>query len=134
MSCRSDIRFSIFLACLTLVMFASSAFALSQAVSDVELEKKYSQILGEYEMRMEDQTNILKIYVEKGALWAAPPDGRAITLEPAGENPFEFQAEDEITGVILINFLKDDQGEYTICQAIVKDFDMEMKGTKIKNN
>jgi hypothetical protein len=117
-----------------MLLFASSAIAVSQTVSDEDLEKKYSQILGEYEMRFEDQTNILKVYVEEGALWAAPADGRAIKLEPAGENPFEFQAEDEITGVILMNFLKDDQGEYTICQAVVKEFDMEMTGTKIKKS
>ncbi len=134
MSRRFNIRFFRYFSVLTALLLVSSAVADSQTVSDEQLEKKYAQILGEYEMRMEDQTNTLKIYVEKGALWAAPPDAEALALEPTGDNPFEFQAEDEFGGVILVNFMKDDQGEYTLCQVIIKDLDMEINGTKIKKD
>jgi hypothetical protein len=106
--------------------------AADQDPKDEELKAKYAKILGEYELTMEDQSAILKIHVENGALLATPPDGDTITLEPVEGAEFTFQGEDEFAGKIDVRFEKDDQGDYTICVVVVKDLEMEMRGTKIK--
>jgi hypothetical protein len=104
----------------------------AQEPSDEELKAKYAKILGEYKMSFEDQTALLKIHIEKGALRATPPDGDTLTLEHVEGTEYEFQGEDEYGGTIEVKFGKDDQGEYTICVVVIKDLDMEMKGKKIK--
>lgn len=109
-----------------------AAPAASQDPKDEELKAKYAKILGEYKMTMEDQSAILKIHVEKGELWATPEDNDAITLQHVEGTDFAFLGEDEFAGKIEVTFEKDDQGEYTICVVTVKDLDMEMRGTKIK--
>jgi len=63
---------------------------------------------------------ILKIHIDAGALWGDSGDGAPVTLEPAGDEPYEFTADDP------------DQGEYTICSVALLDMGVEVTGNKIK--
>ncbi len=118
---------------LAIFMVSSISFALGN--QDEELEKKYSAILGEYEfdlMEFGDEVIVLKIHVESGSLWGDSGDGAPIILEPAGDEPYEFTADDPDSGALEIKFLKDDQGEYTICTIALLEMGVEVTGIKIK--
>jgi len=91
--------------------------------------------MGDYEFDLVEfggEVIFLKIHVETGSLWADSGDGAPITLEPAGDEPYEFTADDPDSGYLEIKFLKDDQGKYTICHIALLDMGVEISGTKIK--
>jgi hypothetical protein len=111
-------------------IFIASSFNLAQEKSDEELKKEYAPILGEYAFDWDGQTFTLNFYVEGGALWADSGDGRPVTMKPAGENTFEFIAEDPINGTFKFKFLKDDQGKYSVCQVVNSGMGLDAKGKK----
>ena len=119
--------------CLMLIIMVSSiSFALGN--QDEELKKKYSEILGDYEFDIIEfggDVIVLKIHVESGSLWADSGDGAPVTLEPSGDEPFEFTANDPNSGALEFKFLKDDQGKYTICNIALLDMGVEISGNKI---
>jgi len=120
---------------LVLVIFMVSSISFALGNQDKELEKKYSAILGEYEFDLTEfgqEVIILKIHVETGSLWADSGDGAPIILEPTGDEPNEFTADDPDSGALEITFLKDDEGKYTICFIALLDMGVEISGTKIK--
>ncbi|NQT79485.1 MAG: hypothetical protein HQ555_03720 [Candidatus Aminicenantes bacterium] len=118
--------------CLVLGLFIAKPVYSAQEESDEDLKKKYVAILGEYEFYMEGGTFILNFYVEDGALWADSGDERPATMEPVEDKQFEFTAEDPEAGIFEIKFLKDDEGEYTICHIVNAGMGLDMKGNKIK--
>ncbi len=121
--------------CLILAVFMVSSISFALGNQDEELEKKYSAILGEYEfdlIEFGDEVIILKIHIDAGSLWADSGDGAPVTLEPSGDEPYEFTADDPDSGALEIKFLKDDQGEYTICTIALLDMGVEVSGIKIK--
>jgi hypothetical protein len=109
--------------------------SLAQEKSDEELKKAYAAILGEYEFDLSDMggnVEILRFYVEDGALWADSGDGRPATMEPMGDEGFKFRTEDPESGIFEIEFLQDDQSEYTICHVVNSTMGVDITGTKIK--
>ncbi len=118
--------------CLVIVLFVVNSPSLAQEKADEELKKEYSAILAEYEFDWGGQTFILNFYVEGGALWADSGDGRPVTMKPKEEGTFAFTAEDPINGVFEFVFLKDGQGEFTICHLVNSGMGLDLKGTKIK--
>lgn len=121
--------------CLILVMFMVSSISYAKGNQDEELQKKYSAILGDYEFNLTEfggETLILKIHIDAGALWGDSGDGAPVTLEPAGDEPYEFTAEDPDQGALEFKFLKDDQGEYTICNIALLSMGVDITGYKIK--
>jgi hypothetical protein len=122
------------LVCLILVVLMVSSISFSLENQDEELTKKYSAILGEYEFDLTEfggDVIFLKIHVESGSLWGDSGDGEPIILEPAGDEPFEFTADDPSSGSLEIKFVKDDQDKYTICTITILDQGVEITGTKI---
>ncbi len=110
-------RFQMFM-CFILVISLVPTISLAVGNQDEELKTKYSAILGEYEFDLIEfggEVIILKIYIESGSLWGDSGDGYPITLEPTGDESFEFTADDPDSGALEIAFAKDDQGKYTIC-------------------
>lgn len=131
----SDRRFLYLIVFLTVGFFIARPVSLAQEKSDEELKKEYAPILGEYEFDLSDmggETQILNFYVEDGALWADSGDGRPATMEPVEKEGFAFTAEDPDNGIFEIEFLKDDQGEYTICHVVNSNMGVDIKGNKIK--
>ncbi len=93
--------------CLILVMFMVSSISYAKGNQDEELQKKYSAILGEYEFDLIEfgqDVIVLKIHVDSGSLWADSGDGAPIILEPAGDEPYEFTADDPDSGLWKLNF------------------------------
>jgi hypothetical protein len=113
-----------------LCLLMIQSIAVAQEAADEGLKKKYAPILGEYEFVMEGGTFTLKFYVEGGALWADSGDGRPATMESLKDKLFEFTAEDTQAGIFEIKFLKDDQGEYTICHVVNAGVGLDAKGNK----
>ena len=123
---------SFFISCFVIVFFIAGSIILAQEKSDDDLKKEYAQILGEYELVTGGGTDLIRFYIEGGALWADSGDGRPATLEPVEDEVFSFTAEDPISGMFEIKFLKDDQGEYTKCHIANTTMGLEVEGTKIK--
>lgn len=120
---------------LILVMFMVSSISFAKGNQDEELTKKYAAILGEYEFDLTEFTGeviIVEFRVDSGSLWADSGDGQPTTLEPIGDEPYEFTADDPDQGALEFKFLKDDQGEYTICNVALLDMGVEISGNKIK--
>ena len=120
------------LACFILGLFIATSVSIAQEKYDEDLKKKYAPILGEYEFDWRGAIFILDFYIEDGALWSDSGDGSPATMESLGEEPFEFKAEDPITGIFEIKFLENDQGEYTICRFVSNSLGFDLKGNKIK--
>jgi len=118
--------------CLVVGLFVVFSVTLAQEKSDEDLKKEYASILGEYAFDPGEAAFALKFYVEGGALWADSGDGRPATMKPIEDEVFAFTAEDPISGIFEIKFLKDDQGEYTLCHVVNEDMGLEVKGIKIK--
>jgi hypothetical protein len=118
--------------CLALGFVVVNSISLPQELSDEELEKKYAPILGEYEFVFGGEASIIRFYIEGNKLWADSGDGRPATLEPLEDEEFSFTAEDPISGLFEIKFVKDDQGEYTICHLVNASMGLDIEGTKIK--
>jgi hypothetical protein len=125
-------RISVLIVCLVIGLFMVCSITLAQEKSDEDLNKEYAPILGEYAFDSEGAAFTLKFYIEGGALWADSGDGRPATMKPIEDEVFVFTAEDPISGIFKIKFLKDDQGEYTLCHVVNEDMGLETKGTKIK--
>ena len=122
--------------CLILAVFMVSSISFAKGNQDEELKKKYAAILGDYEFDLSEYGQpviVLIIHVESGSLWVDTGDGASFTLEPAGDEPYEFTADDPESGALEIKFLKDDQGEYTICTIALLDQGAEITGNKIKD-
>lgn len=118
--------------CLVVGLFVVCSVSLAQERSDEDLKKEYEPILGEYEFVVGGQTDIIRFYIEGNALWADSGDGRPATLEPVEDKEFSFTAEDPISGMFEIKFVKDDQGEYSTCHIVNTSMGLEIDGIKIK--
>lgn len=125
-------RNSVLAVCLIVGLFMLCSISFAQEKSDEDLKKAYEQILGEYAFDSGGGAFTLKFYIEGGALWADSGDGRPATMKPIENEVFAFTAEDPISGIFEIEFLKDDQGEYSTCHVANTTMGMEIEGTKIK--
>ncbi|MGD8539433.1 MAG: hypothetical protein PVI66_12015 [Candidatus Aminicenantes bacterium] len=120
------------LICFVLGLFIATSVSIAQEKHDEDLKKKYAPILGEYEFDWRPAIFILYVYIEDGSLWADFNNGSPATMESQGDEPFEFKAEDPVSGIFEIKFLEDDQGEYTICHLVITSLGLDVKGNKIK--
>lgn len=123
---------SLVIMCLIVGLFTIGPVCLAQQKSDEDLKKEYAPILGEYTFESEGGSFTLKFYIEDNALWADSGDGRPATMKPIDDEMFAFTAEDPISGLFEIRFLKDDQGEYTKCHVVNGDMGLDITGTKIE--
>jgi len=120
---------------LALILLMAASLSMAQEKTDEELEKKYSAILGEFEFDLTDlggEIIVLNFHIDSGALWGDSGDGKPITLEPVEGEEYKFTSQDPDSGALEINFLKDDQDQYSICHIILLDLGAEITGNKIK--
>ncbi len=117
-------------ACVVLSFFMITSVSIAQEKSDEDLKKKYAPILGKYEFDFGGESFYLDFYIKDGALWADSGDGRPATMEPVGEGPFGFKAEDIESGIFEIVFSKDDQDKYTKCHVVNMTLGLDIIGNK----
>ena len=126
-------RIFITLAGLILFFILSGSITFAQAQSDEDLKKKYAPIIGEYEFdltSMGGEVQYVTFHVIDGELWADSGDGDPATMEPVEGAEFEFKAVGSDGQEFEINFVKNDQGQYTICKIFIVMMDMEVEGIK----
>jgi hypothetical protein len=117
-------------ACIVLSLFVIYSASIAQEKSDEDLKKKYEPILGKYWFDYGGEAFYLDFHIKEGELWADSGDGRPAVMEPAGEGPFGFKAEDAENGIFEIVFLKDEQGKYMICHVVNMTIGLDIKGNK----
>lgn len=113
---------------LLLALMASPAMAQ-------DLEKKYEPIVGDYEFDMSEGgmgVMTVAIYVENGALWAWPKDmGDPGEMIPKEDAEFVFKIYEDDGSVWVLEFLKDESGNYTTCHAVNEVMGADITGEKI---
>ena len=98
--------------------------------SVVAQDKKYADIVGDYEFDMEGQVMLVSFWVEEGQLWGGPEGQEAAVLEPVEGKPLNFEINTSDGQYFVLEFVKDDSGKVVKC--LVDAMGMEMEGVKIK--
>ena len=100
-----------------------------------DAEKKYAELLGDYEFDLADMgmgVVIMNFYVEGGSLWGWPEtSSEPAELTPVEGETFKFFIADE-EGRYDVIFLKDEEGKYTKCRVVNEDMGLDATGTKVK--
>jgi hypothetical protein len=63
-------------------------------------------------------------------MWAVGTDLDELKFAPVGGETDTFKAVDEFFGDVLATFIKDEEGEYTICHLVIKALEIDAKGKK----
>jgi glutamine amidotransferase-like uncharacterized protein len=99
-------------------------------------EKKYTEILGDYEFDLSDKgigILIIKFYVEDGALWARTETSyEPGELKPTEGKKYEFILDDPDEGLYELKFLKDEYGRYTKCYVKNSNLGIDTVGRKLE--
>jgi hypothetical protein len=93
-------------------------------------EKKYADIVGDYEFDQEGQVMLVTFWVEDGQLWGAPEGQEAAVLEPVEGKPYNFEVYTPDGQTMELEFVKDESGKVAKC--VVDMMGMAMEGIKIK--
>ncbi|NOR15350.1 MAG: hypothetical protein GQ544_06575, partial [Candidatus Aminicenantes bacterium] len=93
-------------------------------------EKKYADIVGDYEFDMEGQIMLVSFWVEDGELWGGPEGEEAAVLESVEGKPLNFEINTSDGQYYVLEFVTDDSGKIVKC--LVDAMGMEMEGVKIK--
>jgi len=99
------------------VLFVLSFVSFASGGQDVDLEKKYADILGSWEVDLNDAGMgmlTVEFYVEDGGLWALPEMGEAGQMIPVEGEEWKFTIDSEWE----LEFIKDDNGKYHKCIVI----------------
>lgn len=106
------------------------AFACAVLVLGISAqEKKYADIVGDYEFDQDGQIMLGSFWVEEGQLWGGPEGQEAAVLEPVEGKPLHFEV-DAGGQIVELEFVKDDAGKVVKC--LVDLGGMIMEGVKIK--
>ena len=96
----------------------------------VAQDKKYADIVGDYEFDQEGQIILVSFWVEEGQLWGRPEGQAAAVLEPVEGKPLHFEVNTGDGQTMELEFVKDDSGKVAKC--LVDMMGMAMEGVKIK--
>ncbi len=93
-------------------------------------EKKYADIVGDYEFDQDGQIMLVSFWVEDGQLWGGPEGQESAVLEPVEGKPLHFVVNTPDGSTMDLEFVKDDSGNVVKC--LVDMMGMAMEGVKIK--
>ena len=93
-------------------------------------EKKYADIVGDYEFDQDGQIILVSFWVEEGELIGAPEGQASAVMEPVEGKPLHFVANTSDGATMDLEFVKDDSGKVVKC--LVDMMGMAMEGVKIK--
>ena len=99
------------------------------------IHDKYAKILGDYVFDLGEGGGgriFLKFHFLEGHLWGASPEGEEFKFAPVEGRQFAFKGEDEFLGTVKATFLKDDQGEYTICHLVIEGLEIDVEGKRLE--
>jgi hypothetical protein len=122
------------LTCLILMVFLSGTIAFAQDQDDA-LKKKYAPILGEFEFDLAEyggDVQILTFRIESGDIWIDSGDGDPAAMKAVEGAEFEFTVTASDGMELGIKFVKNDEGNYTLCEIDVLSQGIVITGTKIK--
>ena len=118
--------------CLALVLFVLCSYSLAIGMQEVDLEKKYADIFGKWELNLADAglgVVTFECYIENGAIWIDPPydppfklaliEGEEWIFEVDGESNWRFE------------FMKDGNGKYHKIKAVNETQGIDTTGKKI---
>lgn len=99
------------------VLFVLGFVLFASGEQNVDLEKKYADILGSWEVDLNDAGMgllMVEFYIEDGALWALPEMDDAGLMIPVTGEEWKFTIDSEWE----LEFIKDDNGKYHKCIVI----------------
>lgn len=124
--------------CAWIVPAAAALIALVSIASEPQGKKaaeKYAAYCGEYQFDLTSYGEgiiTVQVYVENDSLylWADKSEPPGV-VSPVENSETKFFLDDPDEGHWDIEFLKDDQGKFTLCRLINKGFDIDVVGRKI---
>ena len=97
---------------------------------EIDPEKLYKEIAGDYEFDVQGEMTVLIFYVENGVLLAAVEgDDEVVEIEPVNLEKMEFEATDEDGQYYEFRFVRDEDGEVT--RFFITTQGMEFEGVKL---
>jgi len=119
---------------LALILFILSSFSFSWVIQEVDLEKKYADIIGKWELELTDAgMGILPVefYVENGEIWVIPADDPPLKVVLVQGEEWKFEVDDGDT-IWGLEFMKDENGKYHKCKVINEAQGIDTTGKKIE--
>ena len=120
--------------CIALILFVLSSFSFAAISQEVDVEKKYAEIIGNWELELTDAgLGILPVefYVENGTIWVIPGDDPPLEMVLLEGEDWKFLVDDG-DSVWGIEFVKDDNGKYHTCKVTNEFQGINTTGKKIK--
>jgi len=120
--------------CLALVLFVLCSFSFAREMQEVDLEKKYADIIGNWELNLTDAgMGMLPVefYVESGAIWVIPADDPPLKMVLIEGEEWKFEVDDG-DSIWRLEFMKDDNGKYHTCKVINEAEGINTTGKKIE--
>jgi hypothetical protein len=127
--------FTLLAAGLCALALVSGPATAGQSGADEALAKKYSPILGGYELDLTAVGGGLRptdVVVRDGKMWVDDGDGRPVEIKPVGDSGLEFEAQDERNGYFTVTFIKNDLGAVVKMRLVMPDQGLDVSGNKVK--
>lgn len=121
-------------ACLALVFFILCSFSFSHEMQGADLEKKYADIIGKWELNLTDAgMGMLPVefYVENGAIWVIPADDPPLKMVLIEGEEWKFEVDDG-DSIWRLEFMKDENGKYHTCKVINEAAGIDTTGKKVE--
>lgn len=100
----------------TFVIVVAFVFVVSALNSTaIAQEKKFAEIVGDYEFDYEGQVMVISFWEEDGVLWAAPEGETPEALDPVEGKPLNFEVTVSGGQFYELEFKKDESGKITTC-------------------
>jgi hypothetical protein len=93
-------------------------------------EKKFAEIVGDYEFEFEGQIMIISFWEEDGVLWGAPEGETPESLDQVEGKPLNFEVTVGGGQFYELEFKKDESGKVTTC--LMSTQGIEIEGIKLK--
>jgi hypothetical protein len=114
---------------LVTVLFMLSFVSFASGGQDVDLEKKYADILGSWEVDLTDAGMgmlIVEFFAKDGRLWAQRELANPDPMIPVAGEEWKFTVDSEWE----LEFIKDDNGKYHKCKVINEMAGIDTIGVK----
>ncbi len=115
-------------AIITIISFAFVCAVMNN--SAVAQDKKFAEIVGDYEFDYEGQIMVISFWEEDGVLWAAPEGETPESLDGVEGKPLNFEVTVGGGQFYELEFQKDELGKVTKCVLVTQG--IEIEGVKLK--
>ena len=119
------------LTCLAFLLSIFGGMSFAQE-KQVDAEKLYKEIEGDYAFEYEGQTMVFVVSVEDGKLMVAPEGEVPDVLQPVEDSEMSFIAYSPDGTEYQFKFARDNEGKITKCTVAVPAAGIEVEGVRIK--